>query len=190
MEGWSNPRKCLEGKADGLGTVTNKSAQGLLASTAYKPPTLRSLGAWMVVSSRPSSMRSSQLGEGLAFRQRLMWDPWGGIQCPSSLARTAHKPSPVLESSEVGFKWQRRAEVKHVRPLQRLSLTAATASGVCDKVQHPGQCPVGLGEQAWASWLSFNHREVQSLRLQPRWVRPSYRITRNIHATERNESEV
>lgn len=155
------------------------------------PPISRPLykvGAWMNVSTRPSPTRSSQLGEGLAFRQRLLWDPWGGIQCPSLWAWTAHKPSPVLESSEVGFKWQRCAEVKHIHPLQRLSLTAAAASGVCDKVQHPEQWPMGLGGQAWAS--CFHHWEVQSLRLQPRWVRPSYRIIRNIHATERNESKV
>ena len=156
---WSNSRKCLEAKADGLGTVTNKSAQGLLASTTYKPPTPRSLGAWMNVNSKPSPMRNSQLGEGLAFRQRLMWDPWGGIQCPSSLAWTAHKPSPVLESGEVGFKWQKCTEVKHTHLLQRLSLTAVAASDVCDKVQHQGQWPVGLGEQAWATWPGSNQRK-------------------------------
>lgn len=66
------PGSAPEGKADGLGTVTNKSAQGLLAST-HKPPTLQSRGL-NDVSTRPSPTRSSQLGEGLAFRQRL-WDP-------------------------------------------------------------------------------------------------------------------
>lgn len=44
----------------------------------------------------------------------------------------------------MGFKWQRCAEVKHIHPPETFTDSAA-ASGVCDKVQHPEQWPMGLG---------------------------------------------
>lgn len=129
-----------------------------------------------------SPTRSTQL-EGLAFRQRWTWDPWGGIWHPSSSAQTACKPSPVLESSPVGLNGK-------TRTLQRFLPAVVVASALfLTKFSIRDSGWMGLREQARSGLVAQLHPPgVETSGYNPGEWGPINGFIQNTHATEKTES--